>query len=367
MNRKVAKAISLAIVLCSETSTTASAEDMKIVRQIILSPTHKVAPYSIARASNGDLIIAGASNIGNFRAWAMRVSQSGHPIWEFLDHGPGDGWTDYSTKDQRFYSAVALQNGNTLLCGIKPVEGKLVLFFVRIGADAKLLDERILQPPHGAFPIGVTCTAWNDGVAVLSGLAMAPHGTGWLSKFDATGDFLWQKFGDQFSSLDAMPAQAGGLYMIGGDEILKVDDQGNLLARHSLPGSEQQLLHSTAATKEVRVASMLSTLDTVILDFDLDLKGPLHTTHLDNVGLMRCFVSDAGVATLFGSRYFNQATANVTRAYKHWGSKDFTLQPRFQSPWFFDAVSTDTSTNEFATVRIFDNTGEAELAWVSFK
>jgi hypothetical protein len=81
MSRKVVKAMSLAIVLWSVTSAATSAEDMKITRQIIVSPTHKVAPYSITRASNGDLIVAGADSLGTYHAWATRVSNhaSGGP------------------------------------------------------------------------------------------------------------------------------------------------------------------------------------------------------------------------------------------------------------------------------------------------
>ena len=77
MNQTIAKAFALGIiVLGGAVCAAASAEDMKIARQIILSPTHKVAPYSITRAANGDLIIAGADNVGTYHAWATRVSKS---------------------------------------------------------------------------------------------------------------------------------------------------------------------------------------------------------------------------------------------------------------------------------------------------
>jgi hypothetical protein len=45
MKHTVAKALSVGIiVLWSTSSSSTPREDMKIVRQIILSPTHKVAP-----------------------------------------------------------------------------------------------------------------------------------------------------------------------------------------------------------------------------------------------------------------------------------------------------------------------------------
>jgi outer membrane protein assembly factor BamB len=370
MNLKVAKTFALGIIVLAGTAcAAASAEDMKITRQIILSPTHKVAPYSITRAANGDLIIAGADNVGTYHAWATRVSKSGEPIWEYLD-GPADAWTDYSQNSQQFYSAAELRNGNTLLCGIKrgTENRRLVAFLVRIAADGKLIDERFLQPAHDGMPIGgMTCIAWDNGVMVLSGLAVVPRGTGWLTRLDADGNVLWERFGDQYSYLDVMSADNGGLFMIGGDEVIKIDADGNLLTRHSLPGSRQIFLHSAGPPTRVRIAAILSTLKTVIIDFDLNLKEPPHTTHLHNIDTNRGLYSGDGVATLFGIRYvgyFNQPTAGAARIYKNGDSKGFTLEPRFQSSWFEDAVPTDSSGREFATVR-FTETGV--LAWISFK
>ena len=213
MKDTVAKALALGIiVLWSTSSSSAPREDMKIIRQIILSPTHKVAPYLIVQASNGDLIVAGAAGLGNNRAWAMRVSKSGEPIWEYID-GPANGWTDYSDNNQRFYGAIDLVNGNTLLCGIKKAENKISAFLVRLAPDGKLIDERILQPASEGFPTGdIRCLSTKDGVAMLSWLAVLPRGMGWLLKLDNAGNVLWEKFGDQFNRLDAMPADNGGLF-----------------------------------------------------------------------------------------------------------------------------------------------------------
>jgi hypothetical protein len=373
MNQKVAKSFALGIIVLGGTvCAAASAEDMKITRQIILSPTHKVAPYSITGAANGDLIVAGADNVGTYHAWATRVSKSGEPIWEYLD-GPEDAWTDYSKNSQQFYSAAELRNGNTLLCGIKrgAENRKLVAFLVRVAADGKLIDERILQPAHAGMPIGgIRCLSSKDGVAVMSWLAVLPHGIGWFMRLDADGNVLWEKFGEQYSNLDVMPADNGGLFMIRGNEVIKIDAEGNLLTRHSLPDGSQTFLHPAGPPTQVRISTMFSTLKTVIIDFDLNLKGPLHTTHLDNIGTNRGLNSGDGIATLFGNRfvgYFNQPTAGVARVYKNGGYKVFVLDPRFQSGWFYDAVPTDSSGHEFATVRDLNDSGQGALAWISFK
>lgn len=374
MNYPVAKTLLFSIVvLGSFASVTASAEDMKITRQIILSPTHKVAPYSITRTSNGDLIIAGADSLGNYHAWATRVSSSGEPIWEYLD-GTADSWTDYSKNSQQFYSAAELKNGGILLCGIKRAvdSTKLVAFLVRIGVNGKLIDRRILQPAHDGMPIGgIKCMAVDNGVMVLSGLAVVPRGTGWLTRLDPDGNVVWEKFGDQYGYQDAMPADNGGLYIIRGNEVVKIDAEGNLLAKHDLPGSEQTFLHPPGLPTKVQIAAILSTQKSVIIDIDLNLKGPLHTTHIGSFSTRRGLYSANGVATLFGSGYvglFNQVTAGAASIYKSGGSNRFILEPRFQSSWFYDAVPTDSSGREFATVRFIVNAGgTGALAWISFK
>ncbi len=221
------------------------------------------------------------------------------------------------------------------------------------------------------MPIGgIECISDDNGVMVLSGLVVVPRGTGWLTRLDADGDVVWEKFGDQYGYQDAMPADNGGLYIIRGNEVLKIDAEGNLLAHHSLPGSSQTFIHPAGLPARVQITTMLSAPDTVIIDFDLNLKDPPHTTHLNNIATRRGLYSGNGVATLFGNRYvgyFNQMTAGVTRLYKNGDSKGYTLEPRFQSGWFYDAVPTDSSGREFATVRFIDAGGTGALAWISFK
>jgi len=157
-------------------------------------------------------------------------------------------------------------------------------------------------------------SAVDNGVMVLSGLAVVPRGTGWLTRLDADGNVVWEKFGDQYGYQDAMPADNGGLYIIRGNEVVKIDAEGDLLAQHDLPGSEQTFLHPPGLPTKVQIAAILSTQKSVIIDIDLNLKGPLHTTHIGDIGTNRGLYTGNGVATLFGSRhlgYFNQPTAGA--------------------------------------------------------
>jgi len=297
----------------------------------------------------------------------MRLSNAGVAKWEYLD-GPPDGWVDYSKNNQSFYSASELSKGNTLLCGIKRGDGtKMVAFLVRIGVSGNVIDERILTPANDGYPLGIRCLPWGDGVAVITTLAVLPKGIGWLIKLDADGNVLWERFGDQFISGDAMPATDGGLYLMSGTEAFKIDRDGNLLAHHGIPGSEQQFVHSPVATSDILVASMLSTLDTVVFGFDPELNGPKRTATIKNAGIKRCLELADGSLALFGSSFDGQATASVARIYKNGDVKNYLLEPKFQSGWFYDAVASGTGPDEFATVRQLNDSGKGAITWVSLK
>ena len=249
------------------------------------------------------------------------------------------------------------------------IENKISGFLVRLGPGGKLIDERILKPGSEGFPTGdIQCLSTTDGVAIVSWLAVLPRGIGWLLKLDTAGNVLWEKFGDQFGNLDAMPADNGGLYLIGAQDVIKVDREGNQLSRLRLPpGSDKKFLHPVGKPAKVRISSTLSIVKAEITDFDLDLHGPLNTTDLENIGIKRGLDSGNGVATLFGSRYFNGPTAGGARLHPNGGPKMFVLEPRFESGWFYDAVPTDAQSEEFATVRTLNVDGTGALAWISFK
>jgi hypothetical protein len=167
--------------------------------------------------------------------------------------------------------------------------------------------------------------------------------------------------------MDILPAQGGDLYTIGAGMVFRIDSEGNLLDRHSLPGSEQQFIHPLVASSNVRVATMLSTQETVIQEFDKDLNGPTRTTKLINTGIKRCLELVDGSFALFGSQYLSGATASVARVYKNGDIKNFLVQPKFQSGWFYDAVPSASVAGEFATVRQLNDSGRGAITWVSLK
>lgn len=132
---------------------------------------------------------------------------------------------------------------------------------------------------------------------------------GWLMKLDTAGNVLWEKFGERFNRLDAMAADNGGLFLIGAQDVIKIDREGNEQLRLRLPpGADHKFIHPVGEPAKVRIDITLSTLKSEIVDFDLNLHAPLHTTHLDNVlpGLIGSTFSEH-VVTLFG----------ICRPYRH--------------------------------------------------
>ena len=316
---------------------------------------------------SGDIhkAFAAYSGIGDFRAWAIRVNSEGKPIWEYVD-GPNHDWNDLSNRGQRFVGAVDLPNQATLLCGVKlDADRSRIAFLVRVRQDGSIIDERQLQPSRSGDVAAIRCTKWSDGIAVVGAVTGKPA-IGWLVKLDAEGNFVWEKFDDHYGYGDVAEALGGGLFMISyfGDTFLvKIDSEGKILGRQTLAGNEQHLIQTLAPPLTPRVALMMSTVETEVESFDEALGGPSHKRKLSNAGVKKALELKDGSVLIFGSQFRHGATtASITVLNVDGSSKDFTLEPAYQSPWFIDAVPSGVP-NEFAMVRVVKHT--ATLAWIS--
>jgi hypothetical protein len=343
---------------------------MKINREVALAPGHKALPYLITQASNGEFIVAGSTGIGDFRAWATRVDRDGKPLWEYVDGGPG-AWNDLNGRGQRFHGAVDLPNQETLLCGIKSdTDHSLIGFLVRVRHDGSVIDQRRLTPSRRGDVVGLVCTRWGDGIAIVGAITGRPAGTGWLVKLDAQGNIVWEKFDQYYGYGGAIQAPAGNLILIGGsgddDSIVKINSEGEVLARHLRPKGESLLVHPPTPRPGLRMGVMPpDSLGTEVVDFDDSLQGPSHTKKLDNAAIKKCLELDDGTVVLFGSQFHRSATtASVAVLHPDGSSSAYPIEPPNHSPWFIDAVPSGTA-GEFATVRQVD--GAAVLAWISIK
>ena len=345
--------LTLTTLFAIDACTPTPAEQVTINRQATLSPGHYVAGYSITRTPGGEFIVVGGTTLMNHTAWAARLDSSGKTKWEYLD-GPSSSWTDYSTSDNQFFGAVELANNTTLLCGVKKVGPRHVSFLLRIDESGNRIDER--------FPAvrGISlrrCLRWDTGVAIL--------GRGFLERLDSEGNLLWDKYDDSYAAQDAVESPDHGLFLISfsGDatQIVRLDRDGAVIARHTVSGSEQRLMHPLSWSQHIFVGTMKSTFESEFFEFDLNLNQLGHMS-ARNVGIKSGLELKDSSLVVFGSQYQNTATANVTRIYKNHQSANFPLQPLYSSPWYVDAVPGEAP-GQFVTLRIVQ--GSTVVAWIS--
>jgi hypothetical protein len=356
------------LVTCMLVSTRALAHSgMTISKEVILSPGHPVMPYLITRMSNGDYVVAGSINFDDTKAWATGIDAAGEVRWEFLDDA-ASGWNDFGVKSQRFYGVVELPEHGILLCGVKRIDNHQTAFLVRLRGDGTLIDERPLRPGNTGHPSALRCIRWGDGIAVIGGLSGEPKGTGWLTKLDAHGDFVWEKFGDYFGYGDVMEAYGGGLFVICSPQramsIAKLDTRGELLGLHALEGEEWLLAHPRVPQANARMAIMLSTPETEVVAFDDGLRHSTRIGQIRDVGIKKVLESADGAVVTFGSQFHGGATASIAVWHRDGEAKSYLLEPAHRSAWFYDAVPADGN-SEFATVRVSGK--DAILAWISIE
>jgi hypothetical protein len=370
----VRKTVLLALGLVSEMALTGGcmsepSEHLHVDKQVRISPAHRVMPYSITRASNGDLFVIGSNDQMNYRAWATRVAPSGEVRWEYLEGGP-DGWNDRSIHGQKFYGTIEMPDQTTLLCGEKMIDRHPTIMLVTLAKDGSLISEKLLPPIREGVAVSLsTCRKWNDGIALLGSVSGQPAGTGWMVKLDMSLNMQWKKFGGDYGNGDIMDT-GPSLYALGGHVeelyIVKIGVDGEIVAKHVLPDAEHYLVHGSTSAPTVRIVSMLPTFQhTEIFDLDGQLRGPTRTLKLHNVGVKKCLELLDGTVAIFGSQFTDSATAAITRVYKDGGYKTFLVQPQHQSPWYIDAVLTGND-DEIAAVRQVDS-GYAIVDFLSFK
>jgi hypothetical protein len=338
------------LIVCMLLSSPLFAEHMMIDKQIQLSH-RSVTPYVVSRASNGDFIVAGTYEELGYRPWATRVTANGEARWEFVE-GESNRGVDRSRPGQRFNGVIELPDQTTILCGTMYENNQSIIFLDRIGVDGSLIEQRIVQPSR--LVTTFSCAKWNDAIVFVGGVFGVPAGTGWLVKFDAQLNLQWEKFNDDYANSDIVEAAGGSLFLISRiGNLIKVGPSGEILARKTLPDGEQFLVQPVASGSTVSVAVMLSTLETEILRFDDQLRGPTDKWKLHNVGAKKCLELPDGSIAIFGSYFHNIASAAVTRVYKDGSSKRFPVEPAIGSPSYYDAVLTGNK-NQFAAVRSVD-------------
>jgi hypothetical protein len=188
-------------------------------------------PYGMLSLSNGELLIYGLTEfIGGGRdLYALRVSQEGDIIWEYIVERPGE---------ELFLDAIETPEGNLVLAESVEEDGGLV----KLEADGRLQWEHRYELPGWQYPSQVAQT--EDGGFLLAGFSMSSspqQADTWLARCTSTGELEWEtSLGDPTFDdyVNSMICLRDGTYLIGAiaNSVLlsRVDKDGNVLWRRSL-------------------------------------------------------------------------------------------------------------------------------------
>jgi hypothetical protein len=348
----------------------AAAERMNVTKEIILSPGHSVAPRSMTRTANGDIIVVGSTGIGDPWPWATRVSNSGAILWEFVPGGLKNPFTDISMRGQLFFSAAELDDGNILLCGMKKISRQTderAVTLTRLTRDGAFLDERILSPKEPSVQPGepgdVVCGRWGDGVAVLGVVSGVPAGTGWLTRLDVKGDVLWQKYGGYYANGEFAETSDGGLLVCwprGGWSVARLDAKGDLVSVRKSEAEEQHLVFPYKPGTTARIINTLAPLCAEIVNLDSRMSSP-HRLGVVSVAVKKALELENGATVIAGGERHLGLTASLTTMSPDHSVSSLLAEPPYATPWFTDAVRGNP--HELVAVRTVGG-GTARLSWI---
>ena len=358
-------------------TTTAYPRDApRIDRNVTLwsgDPTNPYPPglYHIVRADNGDYVVAGATNLNDTEAWAVRVDSSGRTRWQYIN-GSADSWKESASNQNRFNGALILADNSTVLCGTTHVEHKSRALIVHISADGKLLSKILLVPKGYEQAQLSSCLKWGEGFALLGMVSEPSAGSqnanfsGWLCKLTSAVQIVWNKYDPSFQSSDAIDTPDHHLLVMTsnakGTMVSRVDANGVVVGQRDIPGSDAAFMHPLLPSPRVRVGYMVDTFQTEFVDFDQAMQGPARTVKVNNVGIKKGFELADGSLVVFGSTFVNNARPNVARVYKDSRFTNFALAANDEGGWVNDAVPGD-SPNQYVTVR---SVSKPVMSWVSF-
>jgi hypothetical protein len=315
------------------------------------SKVHSVDARSLTAMSDGSFVVVGGETLQNLRAWAARAESSGQVRWEFLDKAGSD------PRDNRFFDAVELPGGLTMLCGVKTIDSKPTAFIDRVNDKGELLDEHSFKPVEEGYAGSIQCFRWGDGVALSIGIGRTLRATGWLIKVDIEGKVQWDRFGDLYRAVDGIVTSEDQLWLLsneGNGLALKTfDTEGNLLRQSTIavPDGALRLVHAITP-KQKQISQIVVTTDeeSILLTFTADSPNQPHTTSLKNVFAHKAYELTDGTVAIFGNERRRGATANITRMFKGDKWRSYVFEPLYASQWIVDAAPAN-GPNEFVTIR----------------
>ncbi|MHB1530041.1 MAG: hypothetical protein ACYDDA_00270 [Acidiferrobacteraceae bacterium] len=364
--RSKTRVLALVLALSPLASCTAFAgHHIRVVRSMFLERGVSIDPRALARTKTGGYVIAGTSG----GPWALRVNAQGKVQWRyripFVPSMPSE-----MPVNSTFTGAVTLPDDSTLLCGYGEFSPRhhpdLTGLLTHLSPHGRVLSTQTLYPDnnrHYALNYLNHCVRSGKGVVVVgTTMRFRKHGPGtsyvWLLKLDDTGRIMWQKLipnvGD--SQILALPDRQLLLAWIayyGKTDLVRLDAQGDVTARGSLPG-EGALVHPLTAGPTVSVVSALSKPHLHLQTVNAALGEVTHRRgDALTVVTRRAYRLPTGALALFGDttppEYGGMLVSSIAWISPHFGHQQvFTFKP--WSIWVADAVPTGTP-GDFATVR----------------
>lgn len=377
--------------------STAFAESLNrkitVTKEAFLMQGKAVALHSIVKTSDGGLIILGDFGHG----WAMRVTDAGAVVWDYLDDGHSVPDSHYPDQNS-FSGALVLSDNSTLLCGRKqgPSAGDDTSgYLVRLDAAGKVLS-RLSVYPNGDKTYQTSsirhCFQWGDGFAVLGGASSGGTHTGWLMKLDSQGNKEWERVGPNYSAggegfetadHDLVVASSGAT--LNAVILRRFNTKGEMTAERTIEQNQFRFIRTVEPSTNVyagiyRLSPSSSSssgvsLSTSVGSYDSKLQdlGPERSIKTISFDFGRAFVFPDQSLAVFGYVDLPDGTSTAAVAYVDSHSKEksnYLFKPVHQSNWVVDAVALDNHGN-FVTIRSAVSADEKQigivLSWVSIK
>ena len=338
----------------------APAETLHIERQDIATLL-AVAPHVIVADRHGGFIVAGQSAgqpgqyspKDNFEEWALRIDASHTKVWE-VQHAKNPVGPTNITAGIGYNGVVVMPDDTTFLCGTQQRDNARKAHLTHLDVNGKLIE--LKQQPHADDASETdesefnTCLPWGDGVVAIGGSGE----TGWLVKFDRSGQSEWQKRGPSYFGDEAIEMANHDLVVVHhvrDSTIVRLNVRGDVLASCSVPG-EAHIIHPLGPATDLHVYVLDPSLGPVkYLAFDRSLKVASNSPS-GMFGATKAYEKADGSMVLFGGTGGANTTAAVGRRFPGiQGIRGYTVSPPHQSGWFIDAVPTTAQPGEFVAIR----------------
>jgi len=359
---------------CGESPDSSTPDSSIVIDREVRLEGMKGTPQAIVRTSDGGFVIAGSWGNG----WAAGTTSTGTVRWRYADPE-----SERSPVASGFNGAVALADGNVLLCGQHHRQALVTI----LDENGQLVERRDILPPDGNAAIFLSsihqCLRWNDGVALVGGGSDGRQPSFWLVKLDKNGREEWGRVSDGMAASSAIQAPNGDLIIARTEmrrsELARFDHLGNRVGRRLIEGLSLQtmLLRPSGAAAEyalaVRYGETFGDVTMLTLTKELqDARGPIHIAPV-SIGFPvgSGYALPDGSGALFGVARGQSAVARVGG---HGKSDVVHVFPRPDVGGATVSVgdAVPISGNQFVAVRDEVTAGTAGrssmvLSWVTFQ